>query len=170
MFIMIYQLFPRSNGLTADLQNVVAAFEQADARISSKHNNLNSNAVLAVLEKPLSELGYLVETGKGKNDKIPVPVLFGTNNQIDKEFNADAYNKTAKIVIEIEAGRATENNQFLKDIFQACMMHEVEWLVIAVREQYRTHKDFEIIFTFLETMYISNRLRLPLHGILLIGY
>jgi hypothetical protein len=75
-----------------------------------------------------------------------------------------------KIVIEVEAGRATENNQFLKDIFQACMMFEVEYLVIVVRNEYRGHKDFEIIYTFLETLYISSRLHLPLKGILLIGY
>ena len=69
-----------------------------------------------------------------------------------------------------ETVSATENNQFLKDIFQACMMFDVEYLVIAVRNTYRTHKDFEIIHTFLETLYISNRLHLPLKGILLIGY
>lgn len=38
------------------------------------------------------------------------------------------------------------------------------------RNVYRKHKDFEIIHTFLETLYISNRLHLPLKGILLIGY
>ncbi len=50
------------------------------------------------------------------------------------------------------------------------LMWEVEYLVIAVRNVYRKHKDFEIIHTFLETLYISNRLHLPLKGILLIGY
>lgn len=75
-----------------------------------------------------------------------------------------------KIVIEVEAGRATENNQFLKDLFQACMMFNVEYLVLAVRNEYRSHNDFEIIYTFLETLYISNRIHLPLKGILLIGY
>ena len=75
-----------------------------------------------------------------------------------------------RIVIEVEAGRATENNQFLKDLFQACMMFNVEYLVIAVRNIYRNHNDFEIIYTFLETLYISNRIQLPLKGILLIGY
>ncbi len=75
-----------------------------------------------------------------------------------------------KLLYEVEAGRATENNQFLKDIFQACMMFGVEYLVIAVRNTYRTHNDFEIVYTFLETLYISNRMHLPLKGILLIGY
>lgn len=50
------------------------------------------------------------------------------------------------------------------------MMHGVEYLVIVVRNVYRGHKDFEIIHTFLETLYVSHRLQLPLSGILLIGY
>ena len=57
-----------------------------------------------------------------------------------------------------------------KDIFEACMMFDVEYLVLAVRNEYRTHKDFDKIYQFLETLYISNRLHLPLKGVLLIGY
>ena len=78
--------------------------------------------------------------------------------------------KDGKIVVEVEAGQATENHRFLKDIFEACMMFDVEYLVLAVRNIYRKHDDFQRIFTFLETLYISNRLQLPLKGILLIGY
>ena len=74
------------------------------------------------------------------------------------------------MVLEVEAGRAVVNYQFLKDIFQACMMFEVEYLVIAVRNVYRGSDDFSKIYAFLETLYISNRLRLPLKGILPIGY
>jgi hypothetical protein len=33
-------------------------------------------------------------------------------------------------VLEVEAGRAYRNNQFLKDIFQACMMPYVEYLML----------------------------------------
>lgn len=58
----------------------------------------------------------------------------------------------------------------MKDIFQACMMFEVEYLIVAVRNTYRGHKDFEIVYAFLETLYISSRLHLPLKGILLVGY
>jgi hypothetical protein len=165
-----YQFFPRSHGIVPEMQQVINCFIQNNKNIDSDFNNLNSNAVLKELYKSLSKIDYLVETGKSKNSKINVPVLFGLENRTDKSFNADALSKNGKIVIEIEAGRATENNQFLKDIFQACMMFEVEYLVIAVRNTYRKHKDFQIVYTFLETLYISNRLRLPLKGILLIGY
>ena len=93
---------------------------------------------------------------------------------MDKSFAADALSEDGKIVIEVEAERATRNNQFLKDIFQACMMYEVEYLVIAVLNTYtftgtESH-DYHLVKTFLETLYINNRLQLPLKGILLIGY
>lgn len=165
-----YQFFPRSQGINSNIRKVIDCFIFVEEEINSEKFNLKSNEVLQRLQFGLSELGYKVETSKAQNDKIDVPVLFGLDNRIDKSFNADALSSDGKIVIEVEAGRATENNQFLKDIFQACMMYEVEYLIIAVRNIYRGHKDFEIIYTFLETLYISNRLHLPLKGILLIGY
>jgi len=165
-----FQFFPRSQGISRDIQSVISSFQLEYEKIKSPDFNLSSNEVLEIVRPHLEKLGYTCETGKTKEKKISVPVLFGYDNKIDKAFNADAVSNDGKIVIEIEAGRATENNQFLKDIFQACMMFEVEYLVIVVRKVYRKHKDFEIIHTFLETLYISNRLHLPLKGILLIGY
>ncbi len=165
-----FQFFPRSQGITTPIRSVISCFEKEVSRIKSPDYNLSSNEVLETVRPHLEEIGFTCETGKSKEKKISVPVLFGFDNKIDKAFNADAVSNDGKIVIEIEAGRATENNQFLKDIFQACMMFEVEYLVIVVRNIYRGHKDFEIIHTFLETLYISNRLHLPLKGILLLGY
>ncbi len=165
-----YQFFPRSQGINSEMLAIVNCFENVYHEINSEVNNLSSNEVLEKLCKLLTEIGFNVETGKKNSDKIHVPVLFGLNNKIDKEFNADALSHDGKIVIEVEAGRALDNNQFLKDIFQACMMFGVEFLVIAVRKEYRGRKDFDIIYAFLETLYISNRLHLPLKGILLIGY
>lgn len=165
-----FQFFPRSQGIDKAIQDVIDCFVTSDAEITSAQNELNSNDVLAVLRPHLEELGYKVESGKSADQKISVPVLFGLNDKIDKSFNADAVSQDGKIVIEVEAGRAVDNNQFLKDIFQACMMFDVEYLVIAVRNVYRGSDDFAKIFTFLETLYISNRLHLPLKGILLIGY
>ncbi len=165
-----YQFFPRSQGITPEIRKVINCFFEVNVNINSDFHNLKSNGVLQNLYEPLRKIGFAVEISKAKDDKIDVPVLFGLNNKIDKSYNADALSKDGKIVIEVEAGRATENNQYMKDIFQACMMFEVEYLVVAVRNTYRGHKDFEIVFTFLETLYISSRLHLPLKGILLIGY
>lgn len=165
-----FQLFPRSRGVTEDILKVINCFKAIENDIDSLSRTLKSNAVLEKIRPFLEAEGYKVETGKSTSKKIDVPVLFGNNNKIDQLFYADALSSDGRIVIEIEAGRATENNQFLKDIFEACMMFEVEYLVLAVRKVYRTHEDFDKIYRFLETLYISNRLRLPLRGILLIGY
>jgi hypothetical protein len=70
----------------------------------------------------------------------------------------------------VEAGRGVTNYQFLKDLFQACMMHEVSYLAIAVRNKYRNSHDYEKVQTFFETLYASQRLTLPLKGRLIIGY
>lgn len=167
---MQYQQFPRSRGITKELQDVVQAFEKVDHKISSAKNTLSSNEVLAYLCPHLAEIGYKVETGKSADKKIDVPVLFGRDNHIDKSFFADALSKDGRVVIEVEAGQAIENHRFLKDIFEASMMFDVEYLVLAVRNKYRTHFDFDRVYQFLETMYISNRIILPLKGIMLIGY
>ena len=165
-----YQLFPRSNALTKEIQDVINCFIAEYDKINSEFNNLKSDEVLQIISPHLAKIGFKVETGKSAANKIIIPVLFGLNNRVDKSFNADALSGDGKIVIEVEAGRATENNQFLKDLFQACMMSNVEYLILAVRNDYRGHKDFEIVYIFLETLYISNRIKLPLKGILLVGY
>lgn len=165
-----YQLFPRSNALTTEIRDVIDCFSVEYDKIDSAMHNLKSDEVLKIIAPRLMKIGFTVETGKSSAAKIIIPVLFGMNNRVDKAFNADALSDDGKIVIEVEAGRATENNQFLKDLFQACMMFGVEYLVLAVRNDYRGHKDFEIVYAFLETLYISNRIKLPLKGILLIGY
>ena len=165
-----FQFFPRSQGITIQIQNIINCFEIEYDKIKSPDYTLSSNSVLEIIRPHLENNGFICETGKTQEAKISVPVLFGFDNKIDKSFNADAVSEDGKIVIEVEAGRAVDNNQFLKDIFQACMMFEVEYLVIAVRNDYRGGNDFAKIYAFLETLYISNRLHLPLKGILLIGY
>ena len=165
-----YQLFPRSVGITEQIQQVIECFNLTYDQIKSPENQLKSNEVLDILRPHLENIEFTVETGKAREKKIPVPVLFGLNNNVDKFFNADGISNDGRIVLEVEAGRATANFAFLKDIFQACMMHGVEFLILAVRNDYRGADDFQQVYTFLETLYISSRLVLPLKGITLIGY
>ena len=139
-----FQFFPRSHGVTPEIQVVIDCFKKIEATLADGQHRV-SNDVLALLRPHLEACGYDVEKGKGRDEKIDVPVLFGENNEIDKSFYADAVNREHRIVIEVEAGRAVRTNQFLKDIFQACMMFDIEYLVIAVLNEYtggakRAHK------------------------------
>ena len=164
-----WQYFPRSTAATALAREVVRAFETAPG-IDSASQSDPSNTILAAVAPALTGLGFNVELGKRREQKVHVPVLFGLNGRIAKSFDADAHHVTEGFVVEVEAGRGVVNNQFLKDLFQACMMHDVFYLAIAVRNTYKGAKDFESVCKFFDTLYTSNRLQLPLRGIVIIGY
>lgn len=165
-----WQYFPKSKKLPEHLEIVIKIFKNNDSKINSENHQLNSDGVLAIIRKELSDNCYKVESSKKSAGKIKVPVLFGKNGKLEKSFEADAYSKKHKTVIEVEAGRGVTNYQFLKDLFQACMMYDVEILVIAIRNLYRSSRDFEKVANFFETLYSNNRLQLPLKGILVVGY
>jgi hypothetical protein len=163
--------FPKSSPPPEFGLSVVALFDEIATMIdSTSGSKQHSDAVMARLRPGLEKLGFRVERGKSSEEKIVVPVLFGRKGKVLKCFNADAHDAKSGWVLEVEAGRAVDNNQFLKDIFQACMMHDVLQLAIAVRNSYRGSDDFAKVEAFLETLYVSGRLQLPLKGILLIGY
>lgn len=166
-----WQYFPKSDQCPDHLVNLVAIFEKSADSIDSEVNDVQvSNDVLAVLRPDMQAAGYIVETGKKANEKVTVPVLFGANGSVDKYFDADAWDKATGTVVEVEAGRALANNQFLKDLFQACMMADVRYLCIAVRNAYKGSNDWDRVVRFFDTLYASRRLSLPLDGILVVGY
>jgi hypothetical protein len=166
-----FQYFPRSQTIPNHLNQLVKVFQKFEKKIESKSDEQQlSNDVLAIIKDDLKIGGYRVEVGKTTEDKIEVPVLFGKNGVPEKSFNADAWDVKNKTVLEVEAGRAVTNYQFLKDLFQATMMDDIDYCAIAVRNIYRKSNDFDKVCNFFETMYVSRRLVLPLKGILIIGY
>lgn len=165
-----WQYYPKSEFPPQHLVDVTEAFNRNLAVIDSNHNTLSSNQVLAAIQSDLESLGFVVESGKKRDDLIEVPVLFGLNGQVEKTFHADALHVERGTVLEVEAGRAVDNNEFLKDLFQACMMQNIEYLIIAVRNLYRGNDDFAKVMIFFDTMHASGRLQLPLKGIMIVGY
>jgi hypothetical protein len=165
-----WMLFPRSSRPSPAVEGLIRAFEAKAAEIDSKIHNHHSNEVLAMVCDPLVEIGYSIERGKQKSEKISVPVLFGLNGVVEKSFNADGFHPGEGVVLEVEAGRGVDNNQFLKDLFQACAMQDAKHLVICVRNDYRGNDDFSKVVAFFETLYVSNRVHLPLETITILGY
>jgi hypothetical protein len=49
-------------------------------------------------------------------------------------------------------------------------MNDVDYCGVAVRNVYSGSRDFDLVVRCLETMYASNRLDLPLKGVLVVGY
>ena len=168
---IVWQHFPKHSPCSDFLTRVIGCFDAVSTEIASLENvGQASNEVLAKVRRGLQELGFAVETSKTSEGKIKVPVLYGANGKIEKAFEADAYHVKEKTVVEVEAGRGVTNYQFLKDLFQACVMQDVDYAVIAIRQDYRGSDDYSKVVTFIETIYASNRLILPLKGLLIIGY
>ena len=170
-----WSYFPKTDPLPEVLNEVITIFEKNFLKIDSTKNDTNnlrlsSDKVLKVVEKDFLNEGFEVETGKKKDQKIRVPVLYGHQGSISQAFEVDGWHKRNKIVLEIEAGRAYSNHQFLKDIFEASVMVDVDYLVLAVRNLYNNQKDYQIIRDWLDTLYITRRIKFELKGILLLGY
>ncbi len=167
---ILWQHFPIHSPCQPTLELITKCFDSVAEDIASPINKKDSNAVLEKVRGGLEQIGFTVETSKKRLGKINVPVLYGENGKVSKHFDADAYHPVEKKVLEVEAGRGVTNNQFLKDLFQACVMQDVDYAAIAVRQDYRGNPDYKKVVEFFETIYASNRLVLPLKGVLIIGY
>jgi len=166
-----WQYFPKSKEVPDLLRSVIKCFEDEESKISSEVHTCRSNKVLGFVRPSLKDLGFKVESGRKAEQKIRVPVLFGLNGKPEKSFEVDAHDEKSRTVLEVEAGRAVTNYQFLKDFFEACMMSNVEYLVLAVRRIYRKRqKDFKNVLTFFDIFYTSGRVSVPSKGVLIIGY
>ena len=165
-----HQFFPVNKKTPEHLVSVIKVFNEYEDKINSHKHKLDSNTVLEILRKNLEGVGFRIETGKKKNEKIKIPVLFGENGRIIKSFDVDGYHEEFKTVLEVEAGRGVTNNQFLKDFFEACIMVNVDYCIIAVRDTYLKQKDFEKVKDFFDSMYASGRMNIPLKGLLIVGY
>lgn len=168
-----WQFYPKSEKIPEFLKVLTEIMERHEDKIKSPENNYSSNEVLEILRKDLEMIGFEVEKGKKKDEKIIIPVLYGLRGTKKKRFEADAYNKKTMTLLEVEGVACVANYLFLKDLFEACLMQNVDYLVIAMRNiryEHSRNKDFRFVNNFLDTLYASNRLKLPLKGILIIGY
>lgn len=190
-----WQHFPRSQRPLDHLIAVVKAFETAERKFHDHYKQwddwaeahsqtsaprLESNKVLAMVAPAFENAGYSVEK---PGAKLTLTVLWGVDGHPEKSYNADAKIEHApgrETVVEVEAGGATANNLWRKDLMEACVMPYVDYLVIAVRNEYksldnkkgapRINPDFSLVTSELDAIFESHRFHLPLLGIMAIGY
>jgi len=182
-----FQLFPKTKKPTKLMKEVIAVFRRNENKIGSTKNrigstkkNLKSDEVLKILSNDLIGIGFVVEKDKKNKQSFGVPFRSKEEVLKSQSFDVDAFHSRGKIILEIEAGRAVANYQFLKDFFEACVIPDAENLIIAVRNiyytkkkesnEFRESKDFEKVIKYFETLYTSNRLQIPLKRLLIIGY
>jgi len=164
------QIFYTNELIPEHLKSVIGIFEEVSSKIDSEGKNidLSSNKVLEILKPGLEKISYKVEGSFQHQDKIVFKIQ--TKYHEELQFHADAYQENTKTIIEVEAGRAVVNYQFLKDFYQASVIKECDYLVIAVRKQYKNTKDFEKVSKFIDGFFNDDNFKVPLKGVLIIGY
>ena len=138
---------------------------------------LKSDEVLAVVRPDLEELGFEVERGKRKVDKIERPVFYGENGIPTVRFEIDAYHTEWQCGLEIEAGRAWQGNAVYRDLILASLMANVDHFVLAVPNAYRyksggstiTGRAYKKTRNLSETVFSHSGLTLP-YGLTVVGY
>jgi len=129
---------------------------------------------LAAIRPRLVALSFEVEASKLKADKITRPVLFGEQGSVIVQYDVDAFHPGHGAVLEVEAGRGAASNADYRDLVRASLMVGVRYLILAMMLEYRgggqVMKSYEVARDRIDAIYASERLALPLDGLLLIGY
>jgi hypothetical protein len=160
------------------VEEVVQAFEQVVDQIDTRHISSTSDAALAALRPGLLALGFEVEAGKRKAEKLRRPVLFGEQGSEDLAYEVDAFHSGEGIALEVDAGRGARGNAVYRDLIQTSLLVDARFLALAVQVEYRHStsgrpvvvQSYRDTRNLLDAIYASNRLQLPLEGILLLGY
>lgn len=170
-----FHYYPRTKKppeIAHDLLDVFRGCEDEIATLDAD-DGLKSDAVLATVREGLFDLGFEVETGKRRSDKIHRPVLFGEDGTPDLTYEVDAFEPETRLGLEVEAGRAWKGNAIYRDIVQALMMVQVDILALAVPNVYRyssgENPAFKRTRTVVETLYDTDRYDPPF-DMIVIGY
>lgn len=155
-------------------EGVLKTFRSARSTIdSAKNRGVSSDAALAAIRPGLTKLGFEVERGKTAKQKIWRPVLFGENGKPVVAYEVDGFHDDAKIVLEVEAGRGAANNADHRDLVRASLMVDTDYIILAMMQEYRAGaqvtRSYEQTLKRLDAIYASDRLKLPLKGVLLVG-
>src|SRR2546422_119601 len=112
-----FVFFPKSQPPPDWVDDLTQAFadehELLDTRTAT---HKESDEVLATLRPHLEKIGFRVESGKRKTDKLSRPVSFGEMGEPSLYYEIDAFNEEYGIVLEVEAGRSIEGNAIYKDL------------------------------------------------------
>jgi hypothetical protein len=142
---------------------------------SATVDELTSDKVLAHLRPGLLKLGYEVEGGRHRAEKIRRPVLFGDQGRERVAYEVDAVHDELGIVLEVEAGRGARGNAGHRDLVCSSLIVDQRFLVLGVMRSYRHQSSGRpiVVSSYRDSkdqLDASGRLRLPFDGVLLFGY
>jgi len=157
---------------------VAAARDRIDTDVASRAERLTSDVVLAHISMGLKDLGYTVELGKQREQRIRRPVLYGPWGRERVAYQVDAVHDQLGVLVEVEAGRGAQGNAVYRDLIRTSLIVDAHYLALGVARQYRfrsggklvTVQSYRDTTDLLDAVYASGRLTLPFQGVLLFGY
>lgn len=174
-----YSNYPRTEAPPEFISQVIAIFKKHEEDISTIRlkKGLTSDKVLSKLRNGLVKIGFEVEAGKRKEEKIERPVFYGENGSPTLRYEIDAYHPLWKCGLEIEAGRAWMGNAVYRDLIQALVMVEVDYLTLAVPNAYKyksydrdvVSNDYDNTKSLVDALYGHSRFQLP-YKLIVVGY
>jgi hypothetical protein len=167
--------FPRTEPPPFFVANILEVFRAREQAIATDKlpRHLKSDEVLEILRDDLVRLGFDVEGGKRKEDKISRPVFFGQDGTAALRFEVDAYHVDWECGLEIEATRAIRGGALYRDLIQALVMVRVNYLCIGLPNFIQWGKGnrsrpYEEACRTADALYGHSRIRFP-YGLILIG-
>ena len=179
MIAIRFTAFPRTRPPPPFAEALVGVFEAHQAEIGTldRDKGLTSNAILTRLTPELVGLGFSVEMSKADDAKIKRPVFFGEGGRPDLRYEIDSFHPGWRCGLEVEAGRAWLGNAVYRDLIQAMVMVDLDWLALAVPLGYRRNslgrrvvsRDYDNTCAVANALYSHDRVKMPF-GLLVIGY
>ena len=170
-----WKYYPARSQAPGWVDQIVDVFASVREKIDSQsRRGVTSDQALAAVRTGLRTIGFDIEGGKSRAEKIWRPVLFGEMGRPLVSYEVDGFHREYRIVLEIEAGRGAANNADYRDLVRASLMVDADYLVLAMMLEYTvgsaTTRSYEQTRGRIDAIFASDRLKLPLEGLLLLGY
>ena len=138
----------------------------------------NSNVVLARLKPALEPLGFTIE-GEGDRGRVSAlrrAVLHGEGASLERHYDVDGWHEGLRVALEVEGGKAHEGRNAVWDLIKFSLITDVEFGIIIVPLHYEPRErawspPYERIRGDFDAIYANpERFKIPLRGLLLLGY
>lgn len=169
-----WRYFPPTEEIPTHLTKVITAFTGAwpaiETYVASK-GGTDGRVIAAEVENHFPQAsGWHLENADGK---VRMPVIWGENGTVLMRVEPDGlfrHPDGAITLLEIEGGGAVQNNRLMKDLFEALLIPQVDYVAVAVPQLAHGRPPFDIAVNLVSAIYARSLQIGHLKGVLLIGW